>query len=211
MGDRGRAHDDRQADPRQRSASRSRRADPLVSRAHRHAAGLGEGRHDSRHAGRAARPERPHRLGLHHRLDRHAGSVRRDARPRRPQQISDAGRARSRSRRARRSSTSRARPTCALTVRATRHGPVLSDVDQRAARGRRAGQGDGARLHRPRRQGHDLRRDLRARTRRRTGTSSSPRCGCSRRRRRTSSTPTSTATSASSAPASCRCASPATG
>ena len=82
MGRRGLAHGDRQADPRQRSASRDRRADPLVSGAHRHAGRLGQGRDDARNAGRAARPERPHRLGLHHRRHRHAGSVRRDARSR---------------------------------------------------------------------------------------------------------------------------------
>ena len=77
-------------------------------------------------------------------------------------------------------------------------------------RPRRPRQGDGARLHGPRRQGHDFRSADARRTARTIGTSSSPRCGSFRRRRRTSSTPTSTATSASSAPASCRCASPAT-
>ena len=39
-----RPHRHRQADPRQRSAPRARRADPLVSRAHRHAGRLGQGR-----------------------------------------------------------------------------------------------------------------------------------------------------------------------
>ena len=71
-------------------------------------------RHHSRRAGRAARPERPHRLGLHHRRYRHAGSVRRDARSRRPHRYLTPDGPQP-SRRATRPSTSRARPTCGCT------------------------------------------------------------------------------------------------
>ena len=48
MGDRRIADGDRKADPRQRSASRSQRADPLVSGPRRHARRVGQGRDDFR-------------------------------------------------------------------------------------------------------------------------------------------------------------------
>ena len=68
------------------------RADPLVSRAHRHAGGLGQGRNHTRAARRSARAERLHRLGLHHRRHRRAGPLHRDGRSVRSVEIPDARR-----------------------------------------------------------------------------------------------------------------------
>ena len=105
MGGRRLAHDDRQADPRQRSASRNRRAVALVSGAHRHARRNAGRRDRARPADRAARPQQTDRLGHHLLADRHAGSVRRDRSiPPIRDQLSDAGRTQSRSRRATRRS-----------------------------------------------------------------------------------------------------------
>ena len=55
----------RQAGPRQRSASRLRRARFLVSRAAADARRRDRRRHRRRHTARRGRPQRPHRLGLH--------------------------------------------------------------------------------------------------------------------------------------------------
>ena len=92
MGDRRIADGEREADPRQRSASRSQRADPLVSRPHRDARRLGQGRDHTRRAGLRPRPEQFDRLGLHDRGLERAGSFRRDRRSERPGEISDARR-----------------------------------------------------------------------------------------------------------------------
>ena len=108
-----------------------------------------------------------------------------------------------------------------FTVRATGHGPLLSDVSSRAQHGRRERPG-GRRGPRPRQRlrrldrldrahaGHHRGRDLRVRQGGPTGSSSGPRPPTSRCPRRTSSTPTGPATSATRRPAGSRSASPAT-
>ena len=93
-----------------------------------------------------------------------------------------------------------------LSVRATRHGPVLSDLLPDAARLFGADQRRGARLERARRGRPGRCRRCSASTGRATGRASSRRCATSARRCRTSSTPMRRATSASSRRAACRSA-----
>ena len=153
MGGRRRTNRHRKTHSRQRSPPRNRRADPLVSRPHRHARRLCEGRDHPRNAGRAARPERPHRLGHDQRLHRRSGLVRRDDRPDRCEPNSRPTDP-SRSPRATRRSTSRAgrRRPAASGRRGTGRSSPTSSGSRRACGTR---QGDGPRLHRAGRSGHD--------------------------------------------------------
>ena len=151
MGDRGIAHDDRQAYPRQRPASRTRRPDPMVSGAHRDAGGRRQGRHRPRRTGCAARAERIDRMGLHQRRHRHAGSVRRDGRSRQPRAVLDPGRTEAvrDPRRDDPCQQRRSRRGAAYPRDAAWTGDLGRQSGTR--RPRRPRQGDRARLHRPRR------------------------------------------------------------
>ena len=126
----------RQADPRQRPASRLRDAvrldhqrPPLPDARN----GLPVGRRRRLVPGRArgrARPQRADRLGCHERQPRHAGPVPGDRRPGRPDPLPLPGRLGT-VRRPPRDDQGRRRATVEFDVRSTRHGAVLSDVDER--------------------------------------------------------------------------------
>ena len=207
MGGRGIAHDDRQADPRQRPASRTRRPDPLVSRAHRDAGGLVKG---------ATVPGAPVvLLGQNASIAWGFTSADTDTQDLFIETVDPANSAQYLTSDGPKPFETRDEtihvkggPDVALHVRATRHGPVLSDVSPELADLAGPGKAMALAFHGPRRQGYEFRSaDPRVRWQRTIGKSSSPRCDFIRRRRRISSMPTPPATSASSVPASCRCAS----
>ena len=204
LGRRRRAQRERQAAPRQRPASRLRRAGLLVSRAAEDAGARDRRRHRRRRAVRRDRPQRPHRLGLHHDRQRCRGSVHREARSRRSRPLSDARTAARRSR--------RAQETIAVRGAA----PVDADRARDAARPgavrRAAGRRGRARLCAGAR--GDLSRPPTTAAPRRCGASTAPPTGrvsrgarrSSSGRSRTSSMPMPAARSASSRRAACRSA-----
>ena len=189
----------------------TRRADPLVSRPHRHAGRLGQGRHRARHAGRAARAERHRSPGgspppTPTSQDLFVETVdptdpAKYLTPDGPKPFET------------RDETIHVKDAPDVKLHdpgdPARARPVRREPGTR--RPRRPWQSDGARLHRPRRPGYDYRGDDARRRRAQLGRIPRRVARSIRRRRRTSSMPTSPATSASSAPASCRCASRATG
>ena len=111
---------DRQAAARQRSAPPG--ADPLAAQ-DRAPGGAGLERHRRRRARAArhrARPQRPHRLRLHHRRHRPAGPLRREAEPGQPRRIPLPGRLAQRGGRA--ADASRCAGAAAADRRAALHG-----------------------------------------------------------------------------------------
>ena len=117
----------RQAAPRQRSASCRAGAVDLVSRAR---VGWRLRRHrrdDSRHAGSRAGTQPLHRVGGHQRRRRRGGSLSREARPHRDASPNSAA-SRSRFSSSRRRSSSKGQPPVRIDVRVSRHGPLVSDA-----------------------------------------------------------------------------------